>query len=152
MKYSKSFERDFKWYLSNRKNFTFSGDILRKKNKEPLEIIFDRKGLSGKESFHLYDSTGVLKPTRHTNLLQCLLKTKASINFQIKEWAKDRATGYLPGVLFSLDCIQSIYDKKHWSLNQIIEQRMLEKETVEVEYLLPNWVINATEQQKFKYY
>jgi hypothetical protein len=119
MKYSIKFERDYNFYLNNINNFTFSGSLNR-----TLLIDLD-KGLSAKECFYKLDSTGMLFPTKEPDLLFKIFKCKESVNFQIKEWSKDRAKGYLPKIEF----------------DEIVK-----------EYNLLDWIIKAVEQQKYKYY
>lgn len=97
MKYSKNFIRDFNWLLSVRHEFSFSGSCDR-------EIVFDCKGLDGKKAFHIYDSTGKLRPTRHPNMVRTLLRTKASVNLHIKMYAEGRADGTFPKFEFLQMC------------------------------------------------
>ena len=118
MKYSKGFERDWSWYNKYKNDFIFDGSP----NKE---IVCSLKGKSSKEVFHKYDSEGKLIPTNEPELLSKIFKCKGSINFQIKQWAEDRAKGYLPKIEF----------------DKIIE-----------EYELLPWMIKAVENQKLKYY
>ena len=106
------------WMLRHRTDFTFTGSDYR-------PVKFNRGGANGLLCFHKFESTGVLLETRHPNILSGLLRVKASINFQIKEWAQDRASGLLPKILF----------------DEIIK-----------EYNLPEWVAKAVEKQKVKYY
>ncbi len=87
-KYSNSFEKDFIWYIRNRHNFDFDGRLDR-------DIIFDRSGVDGKQCFYIFDSTGVLMPTKHPRLVKVLLKTKGSINLHIKMWKEDKLSGCL---------------------------------------------------------
>ena len=89
MKYSKNFTRDFKWYIKVRHFFNFDGH-------ENRPIVYDRNGIDGKKAFHIYDSQGVLKPTKHPKLLAVLIKAKGSVNLHIKMYAEDRAKGLLP--------------------------------------------------------
>lgn len=97
MKYSNNFIRDFNWYLSMRHLFSFDGKI-------PETIKYDPKGIDGKQCFHKFDSTGKLLPTKHPNLVACLLRTKGSVNLHIKMYAEDRANGVLPGIIFDEMC------------------------------------------------
>lgn len=113
-----SVKKDILWMVKNRHNFTFTGSTGRK-------IAFDELGRNGMQCFYVFESTGVLLSTKHPNILESLLKVKASINFQIKEWAQDRASGFLPRIEF----------------NKIIK-----------EFDLPEWVMLAVENQKVKYY
>lgn len=125
MKYNEAFERDFNWYLKVRHKFNFDGasDYFNKKGK-PI-IVYDKNGVSGKEAFYRWDSNGQIVPTKHPNLLKCLLKTKGSVNLHIKMYAEDRAKGLFPLIEFRALCIQ---------------------------LKSPQWFRQAVEQQKFKYY
>ena len=89
--YNKNFERDFKFYIRMRNIFNFDGSLnyLNKKGKEI--VIYDINGVDGKEAFFQFDSNGIIKPTKHPNLLYQLLKIKASVNLHIKMYAEDRA-------------------------------------------------------------
>ena len=119
MKYSKNFDRDWNWYVKYKDDFTFSGSLNRK-------LIIDfHKGKSAKECFFILDSQGKLNPTNEPELLNKVIKCKESINFQIKEYAQDRAKGYLPRIEF----------------DKIIK-----------EFELIEWMIKAVEKQKYKYY
>lgn len=120
MKYNTNFERDYNYYLKWKDVFTFSGsphtrhECLKKGDK-----------YTAKEAFYIYDSQGKKIDCVEPELLQQIFKCKESINFQIKEWAQDRAKGYLPKIEF----------------DKIIE-----------EFELLDWMINAVENQKYKYY
>ncbi len=124
-KYNQSFERDFKWYLRVRHDFNFDGtaEYLNKKGEKIIQ--YDKKGVDGKRAFFEYDSNGVIKPTKHPNLLHSLLKTKGSVNLHIKMYAEDRAHFRFPYVEFRALCI---------SLGA------------------PDWFREAVENQKYKYY
>ncbi len=91
------------------------------------EIEYDRTSVNGIEAFYIADSQGkkAIKSTRHPNIYKTLFKVKGSVNLHIKMWAEDRAKGVLPKVLF---------------------------EEIVKELNLPNWVIEAVENQKGKYY
>ena len=78
-----------------RHNFTFSGDYLRKKDGSILNLVYSPDGIDGKKAFYEYESNGILKETKHPLLLYSLLKSKASTNFHIKLYAKDRANYFL---------------------------------------------------------
>lgn len=125
MKYSETFERDFKWYLSVRRNFNFDGAAEYCNNTGEDIIQYKKTGASGKEAFYLWDSKGVIKPTKHPNLLHCLLKTKGSVNLHIKMYAQSRADGTLPKIEFREWC-------NDWKA--------------------PAWFKIAVENQKGKYY
>ena len=118
MKYSKNFERDWNWYVKYKNVFTFSGSADKK-------VEMCENGKDAKFCFHMLDSQGKLTPTTQPELLVSIIRTKSSINFMIKEWAQDRAKGYLPKLEFN---------------------------TIAREYELSDWMVNAVEQQKFKHY
>lgn len=105
--------------------FKFDGVLEYYDKKGNLLIQYNRKGVSGKEAFHAYDSTGKIKPTKHPNLLRTLLKSKGSCNFHIKLYAEDRASGLFPLIEFRGLCIK---------------------------YKTPPWFREAVEAQKYKYY
>jgi hypothetical protein len=121
MRFSNRFNKDFNYYLYVRHTFNFDGCNEYFSSKGVSIIQSDIKGVNGKEAFYLYDSQGVIKPTKHPNILHTLLKVKGSINLHIKMFAEDRAKGYLPKILLD-------------------------------EMNLPDWIVNAIEKQKFKYY
>lgn len=104
MKYSDRFNKDFYWYLSVRHIFNFDGQHTYINKKGQSLITFDSNGVSGKEAFYLYDSQGVIKPTKHPNLLFTLLKTKGSVNLHIKMYAEDLAKSYLSKLEFREYC------------------------------------------------
>lgn len=88
-------KRDISWFLSVRKIFDFDG-VNQYCNKKGIDIIQpDKKGIDGINAFYLYDSQGIIKKTKHPNILQTLLKTKGSCNLHIKMFAEDRAAGTL---------------------------------------------------------
>lgn len=83
--------------------------------------------MSALEAFYLIESKGFPKrlTTTDPDKLLKLLRTKAAINMQIKLWAEGRADGTLPK-----DELKSILK----------------------EYKAPQWVVEAVENQKYKYY
>ena len=124
-KYSPEFNRDINWYLKMRAMFDFDGSGNYKNRQGQDIIVFDRSGVSGKEAFYKWDSTGKTLPTRHPNLLHTLLRTKGSVNLHIKMYAEDRAKGLFPLIEFRAFCIK---------------------------YHCPTWFKEAVERQKFKHY
>lgn len=80
--YSENFERDWRFYKENRDRFWFSGDSL-----ESYDVEYDPEGITAKEAFHKYDSTGKLNPTREPVFLSEIFRCKASVNLHIKMWA-----------------------------------------------------------------
>ena len=125
MKYSKKFEEDYKWFISIKEVFNFDG-CGHYFNKKGVDIIqHDPNGLTAKECFYLFDSQGLIKPTKESDELHSLLKTKGSVNLHIKMYAQGRADG-------------TLYEHE---LTQIAQ-----------EYNAPDWFIKAVEKQKHKYY
>ena len=116
MRFSENFLRDVRWYFHMRHQFNFDGRPHR-------EIVFDRCATTGLQAFHAFDSRGVLQSTRHPNILRTLIKTKGSVNFHIKMYAEDRASGLLPLP----------------ELRQLCQQ-----------WNAPTWFITAVENQKCK--
>lgn len=109
-----------KYLLSKRNEFTFSGSDV------DCEIVYKKNGIDSFEGFRMYDEKGKrFIETKHPETVRRLVKTKASLTFQIKEWAESRADGTLPKLCF----------------NEIQE-----------ELNLPAWVVNAVETQKVKFY
>lgn len=92
-------------------------------NREIKEDLIN--GKTAKECFYIFDSQGKMPPTKEKEILLQILKCKGSINFNIKMWAEDRAKGYLPKIEFQ----------------NIIE-----------EFELLDWMVEAVEKQKYKYY
>ena len=138
---SYKFNNLVKWLIKYRNTFTFSGKWLldpKDNNKHLVDtIVFDREGETGKKVFNLYESQGILVPTKHPRMLYKLIKTKASITFQIKQWAESRAAGELGGAYFS---------------NEIRDEHKLEDIITIEEYELLPWMVIAVETQKNKYY
>lgn len=137
MKISNKAKEDFIFYLKNRNNFTFSGTLDAK-----YKAI--KGNYTALESFYSIDTHGKNIGTKHPNILNSVLQTKASINFQIKQWAQGRADGTLPlSEFIGLNDVKTL----HWVngepryYNSIVEQ-----------FNLPNWVIDAVENQKKKFY
>lgn len=116
MKYSANFTRDFRWLLSVRQLFNFSG-----KDENAL-VVYNLKGVDGKMAFFRFDSNGMMVPTRHPNILFTLLKTKASVNLHIKMFAEDRAKGILPAIEFLAWC--EAIKAPHWFIAAVESQKM----------------------------
>ena len=125
MKYSESFERDFRWYLSMRHKFNFDGCEEYYNKKGDKIIFYDKNGVSGKDAFFQWDSNGKIKPTKHPNILHTLLKVKGSTNLHIKEYAEDRASCNMNLIEFRALCIS---------------------------FKSPDWFREAVERQKVKYW
>ena len=125
MKYSSNFERDYKWFLSIAHEFKFDGNKEYLNKKGEYLIQYSSEGKDAKQCFYNYDAKGIINKTNQPEILKTLLRTKASVNLHIKMYAEDRAKGTLPKIEFDKIC---------------------------EEFNFPDWVINAVEQQKFKYY
>lgn len=151
IKFSNNFNRDYGFYLKNVTVFNFCGTLNPKH-----DAIVDESGLSAKECFYFIESEGKNKPCREPLLLSQLLLTKASINFQIKEWAQGRADFTLPLVEFSKREMAIQYP--HISIDETckvlewVNQLPIYHRDIESQYSLPEWVVTAVENQKFKYY
>ncbi|MGL4781287.1 MAG: hypothetical protein ACRCXN_10700 [Bacteroidales bacterium] len=135
MKYSIGFERDYEFYKANVENFNFCG------TKTPMyKGIQSDDGFDSKQAFHIIESYGktfdgyVKERTSDGNILNCIkctesellnkiLLCKASVNFQIKEWAN--------GIH---DCT--------------LTRRELD--AIKTEFNCPDWVIEAVEKQYWK--
>lgn len=123
MRFSKRFESDYAFYISNRDKFNFDGKNNYTDKKGNDLIKYSQSGKSAKEAFYLYDSNGKIVATNEPELLIALYRTKASINLHISMWAEGRADGTFPGIEFGA------YAK---------------------ETQLPQWVVKAVEAQKDK--
>ena len=79
MKHKERFIRDVKFYLHNRHIFTFTGSSY-------LQFQHDSNGVDGLVAYRKWDSEGKIVSTRHPILAETLVRVKASVNLQIKEW------------------------------------------------------------------
>lgn len=127
MRYSKSFERDYKWYLHliSSDKFNFSGNANTLTSKGLEKVIYNPEGKSAKECFYTFDSRGERLETKEPNLLRQIYHTKASVNLHIKMYSEDRALGLLPKIMFDQIC---------------------------TDIKAPDWFSDAVENQKYKYY
>lgn len=125
MEYSHRFNRDYDWYVKYKDIFIFDGTLQYTDKNNNSIFINSLVGLTAKECFYVYDSTGRISPCREIELYKQLHKCKGSINFNIKMWAEDRANGYLGKLEFMEDIIPK--------------------------YELLDWMIVAVEKQKFYY-
>jgi hypothetical protein len=143
MNYSENFNRDYEFYLKNIDNFKFCGTHTPK-----FKAVFDEKGNSAKEVFYNIDTYGKNIPTNEPELLDDLLLCKASVNFQIKQWAEARAEGTL-----------SLSEFCGTGETPVLEWKIVNNEAVPIyhtsivaQYNLPDWVVKAVESQKAKFY
>ena len=102
-------------------NFDGSANYFDKKGNEIIQ--YDKNGVSGKEAFFQWDSNGKIVPTKHPNLLKCLLKTKGSTNLHIKMYAEDRAA---------------------------CNFNLIELRALRIHFKAPSWFREAVERQKAK--
>lgn len=150
MRYSQNFDRDYNFYQNNINIFNFCGTLNPKH-----EAIYSENGYSAKECFYKIESEGINKGCYEPELLNSLLLTKASVNFQIKEWAQGRADGTLPLVEFSkreLSLMRDIPVNEDCTVLEWINGEPVYHRDIETQYSLPEWVITAVENQKYKYY
>ena len=80
-KYSKNYERDYKFYLDNLGHFSFIGTDM-KEFKPPLGST------TTKRAFLIFDSRGKLVPCDDPELFIKLLSFKKGLNFWLKYWAE----------------------------------------------------------------
>lgn len=76
--------------ISNYKKINISLSISGKsafRGIKSYDVEYDPEGITAKEAFHKYDSTGKLNPTREPVLLSEIFRCKASVNLHIKMWA-----------------------------------------------------------------
>lgn len=119
--FSVSYERDWAFYLNSRTVFTFCG----KPDKDLATKIKPdfSSGSSAKLCFKELDSRGVVLGCSEPELLLEVLRTKAAINWQIKQWSEMLVGGIMfPSEL--AECRSSFH--------------------------LPNWVLDATISQAVK--
>ena len=81
MKLSAKFIRDWDFYLNNREKLNFPGVEV------PIPE-FDADGISAKEAFYIFDSTGNLPPCSQPGLLKAVIVCKKAINLQLKMWVE----------------------------------------------------------------
>ena len=126
MKFSKRFERDFAWYSKFKDIFNFDGGVATYTNNKGEQIIkASETGFTAKECFYAFDSQVKILECREPELLQEILRTKGSINLNIQMWAESRAQAYLS---------------------------MIEFEELIKEFSLLDWMIEAVERQKMKFW
>lgn len=143
IKYTQNFERDFNWYLKMRHIFNFDGasKYIDKKGQEI--VLYDKTGISGKEAFYHYDSSGKIVPTKHPLMLYSLLKTKGSTNLHVKMFAYDRAEGMFP--LHELKEFCDSYKSPDWFIKAVELQKIkiLLKDTTK-----PDWFRSCVSDQR----
>jgi len=154
MKYSIRFDLSYNFYLSNIDNFNFCGTLNPFNTAE-----FSKDGKSAKECFFYIESNGINHPCSEPDLLDKLLLCKAGVNFQIKQWAEAREEGTLPLVELSKNAIYEYHPEKYKNqkdkdeLEKIglslewVNGEPLYHRDIQTQYGLPNWVIDAVENQ-----
>ena len=76
-----------------------------------------------------------------------MYKTKGAINFHIKMWAESRAEGSLPKSLFNLKGKEEARKVKEEA-----KKLFTDYVTIEEEFNLLPWMVDAVENQKVNYY
>ena len=106
---------------------TVSDDFTFTGSTATYEFPESKTGLTPLQAFYVIESRGYNNKISTTDAekLKRILRTKAAINMQIKLWAEGRADGTLPK-----DELKSVLE----------------------EYKAPQWVTEAVENQKYKYY
>jgi hypothetical protein len=138
MKYSKNFERDYTFYLNNLDTFNFCGTL------NPKHTPIPNGTKSAKEVFFMIESHGKNEPTSEPELLEKLLLTKASVNFQIKEWAQGLSDMTLP--FYELSQKKAGTDLGDVLLEWENKEPVYYKD-IQTKYNLPDWVVTATFNQ-----
>lgn len=119
MKFSPKFNRDWDFYSNplTQEFFSFSG----KPDSEFLpKIKSDSNGKTAKECFHVLDSTGKVVGCCDSVLLLSVFKTKASVNFQIKQWANMFRDGSMLPV--ELTQLEKELDMPSWVVEAVVRQ------------------------------
>jgi hypothetical protein len=137
--YKHKFLSAFNFYLKVRKEFNFCGTSVADMR---YKIFYDKTGVDAKECFFNLEN-GINKPTKHPNIVNAVLLSKASINFNIKQWAD--------GMKDSYPLLQSVED--FWNEKDIVWDK---DATFRYESLadkgFPDWVFNSLKQQFNKKY
>lgn len=164
-KYSIGFERDYNFYLKSIGVFDFCGTAVPRfigaLGTMPTKEAFYRVD-SGEKIYVVEERLNKLNMIENVNVVYCddpelfnkLLLTKASVNFQIKQWAEAIAEGTM--LLFELS--NNLCDKQSGETGvypMVLE--WVDKEPVyyndfEMLYGLPEWVVTAVWNQKNKFY
>lgn len=146
MKYSQRFNEDYGWYLKNKDIFKFCGKAPPFTDRLGNNLVVPdlEKGKSSKECFYVFDSTGKIIATREPELLFEILRCKAGINWQIKQWAEGLINPFLDAPLFDSDKLKSDRAKICFAL--YVEF----KEVIIPEFDLLKWQIEAVYNQAEK--
>lgn len=117
-KYSKQFERDYSFYLNNRKRFTFPGCWVR----DQYKFTDDPNGKTAKECFFALDSRGELLHCSEIDLLYEIITCKMSLNMQIQMWAAGWAECTTSGIEMQ-ETLDSYGDTPEWVMKAIVKQK-----------------------------
>lgn len=134
MKYSKRFNEDYELYCRLTDVFDFA-PYDPTKGKQPTNA---RPNTSVKEAFFQFDTHGKLLAIAAFDELLQLLRAKASLNFHIKIYAKDRARGWL-GLIDLLE-IQQQHNLPDWFIDAVEKQKVKYYEPMKVKHIAPNRV------------
>ena len=131
MRYSKKFKRDWGLYLRIKDDYKFCGSDEPQIKLERFPD--DPNGKDAKECFYLMDSQGKYEPCKEKQLLFEILRCKASLNWQIKQWAEAQALEFVdqPSLVTIVMC-KNFLDE------------------IQAERDFPKWVIDAVERQRNK--
>lgn len=117
MRYSPSFNKDWEFYLLSKTEFTFCG---KPDSEIHTKITPSKTGLTAKECFLFLDGRGEIRPCSEPELLFEVLRVKASINWQIRQWAEMLSGGVLmPSEL--VEC-RKTYKLPGWVLEAVLNQ------------------------------
>lgn len=85
--YTDRFNEDYDFYIANREKFNFG---------LPQQIDYNEKGVSAKEAFYIYDSTGKTPECGEPELFREIVSCKRAVNLQIKMWVEGQFDCLLP--------------------------------------------------------
>ena len=113
IKYSKNFERDYKFYYTYRDRFAFCGSgIIYPEYQE------GKDALNAKRAFYEYDTYGKIRATSEPTLLHKLMVCKASVNLNIKMWAE----GINEGTFILKEFMEYLPDAPEWVWDAVRQQ------------------------------
>lgn len=119
MKYSKNFERDYKFYIDNINIFNFAGIDI---NNEINVTQDNNSDINAKQCFHEYDSVGKRDfITNEKDLLVNLIIAKKSVNLYMRMYADSIVDGTLFINEFITDIVHK-YNVPLWFILGVIKQ------------------------------
>lgn len=138
-KYKQKFLNSFNFYLKIRREFNFCGTAERDRR---YNIFHNNNGVCARECFFNLEN-GRNLPTRHPNIVNALLLSKASINFNIKQWVEGMKD-YYP----LLQSVEDFWNERDivWSKDGSFRYESLADKG------FPEWVFNSLKEQFNKSY